>query len=308
MMNDETVAIGIDIGGTGAKGGLVAHDGQVCGEAFAATADDDSLPNVLASYERMIGNLSDRARALAYRVEGIGVGVPGYLDDSRSAMTYGNIRCLEGFDLRDHLAGRFGLPVRLDNDANCAALAEYYWGGGVGCSRLLVVTVGSGIGVGVIIDGKLIRYTFGTAGELGSIVVNAREAKPSFLGGLGGLESVASARAIMEAARSLTPQPTSVAQVAELACGNESAAAILRRAGWWAGVGIASWAAIFCPDKVLIGGGVAACGQAYLEAAQQSALEMAPAFYVQRLSIEFARMGNRAGCAGASSLILKHPE
>lgn len=337
-MSDRTVAIGIDIGGTGAKGGLVALDGDICGEASAATADDDLLPNVLARYEAMVRELLGKADRLGHRVEGIGVGVPGYLDDTRSAMTYGNVRCLEGFNLRDHLADQFKLPVRLDNDANCAALAEYYWGGGVGCNRLLVVTVGSGIGVAVIIDGRLIRYTFGTTGELGSIVVNAREGQPSFLGGRGGLESVVSARAIVEAAANLEAdagrtcqfvheaseaegsvaqtgqaekpvlRPANVAELAELARCDESAAAIIRQAGWWLGVGIASWAAIFCPERVLIGGGVAACGEPFREAAQQSALEMTPAFYGQRLSIEFARLGNRAGYAGASSLILKHPE
>lgn len=307
-MKKQTVAIGIDIGGTGAKGALVALDGQIAGEALAATGDDDLLPAVLDSYEGLIRNLLHDAEASGQHVEGIGIGVPGYLDDSRSAMTYGNVRCLEGFNLRGHLADKFGLSVRLDNDANCAALAEYYWGGGVGSNRLLVVTVGSGIGVGVVIDGKLIRYTFGTAGELGSIVVNAREGKAAFLGGHGGLESVASARAIMEAASSLNPRPANVAQVTEMACHNEAAAAILRQAGWWLGVGIASWAAIFCPERVLIGGGVAASGEPFLQSARQSAFDMTPAFYSQRLSIDFAQLGNRAGCAGAGSLILKHPE
>jgi glucokinase len=304
-------AIGIDIGGSGAKGGLIAADGRVLAESLALTADDDSREVVLTRYETMIRELLDRASALNQRVEGIGVGVPGYLDASRCAMTYGNVRCLEGFNLRDHLAARFGLPVRLDNDANCAALGEYYWGGGVGSARLLVVTVGSGIGVGVIIEGRLLRYTFGTAGELGSIVVNAQEGKRSFLGGHGGLESVASARAIMEAAESLElagSRPTNVAELVELATRSEPAAAVIRQAGRWPGVGIASWAAIFCPERVLIGGGAAACGPLLLDAAQQSAQEAAPEFYSQRMSIEFARLGNRAGCAGAASLILNHPE
>lgn len=307
-MNDTTLAIGIDIGGTGAKGGLVTSEGDTLAEASAATADDDPLPNVLARYEAMVRDLLGQAARLGHRVEGIGVGVPGYLDDARNAMTYGNVRSLEGFNLCNHLTDQFKLPVRLDNDANCAALAEYYWGGGVLCNRLLVATVGSGIGVAVIIDGRLIRYTFGTTGELGSIVVNAREGQPSFLGGLGGLESVASARAIVEAARSVNPRPTNVAQVAALAQSDESAASIIRQAGWWLGVGIASWAAVFCPERVLIGGGVAACGDMYLDVVRQTALSMTPQFYASKLSIEPARLGNRAGHIGAGSLILKHPE
>jgi glucokinase len=341
-MSDQAVAIGIDIGGTSAKGGLVTIDGQVHAQASVATADDDALAMVLARYQTLIGDLTGQARALGLRVAGIGVGVPGYLDDLRGAMTYGNVRSLEGFNLRAHLADLFGVPVRLDNDANCAALAEYYWGNGVGCNRLLVVTVGSGIGVGVILEGKLLRYTFGTAGELGSIVVDSRGCNRAFLGGQGGLESVASARAIVEAARSLSPSPGSllkkgdrhltatvcrdvhtvgsepvplfqpsvsnVADVAELARHDESAAAILRQAGWWLGVGVASWAAIFCPERVLIGGGVAACGDLFLSAVRQATAEMAPEFYGRRLVIETASLGNRAGMMGAGSLILQQPE
>ena len=302
-----TVAIGIDIGGMSAKGGLVSSDGQVCAQASVTTADDDALTTVLSRYEALIRDLMGDARALGLRVVGIGVGVPGYLDDSRGAMSYGNVRSLEGFALRDHLADLFGVPVQLDNDANCAALAEYYWGNGFDCNRLLVVTVGSGIGVGVIIEGKLLRYTFGTAGELGSIVVDARGRTAAFLGGRGGLESVASARAILEAASSLSPRPASVAELAELAHYQESAAVILREAGWWLGVGVASWAPIFCPDRVLIGGGVAACGNLFVAAVRQATVETVPEFYGRRLSIEIASLGNSAGMMGASSLILQQP-
>lgn len=307
-MRDTAVAIGIDIGGLSAKGGLVTGDGRILAQSFAATTDDDDLATVLSRYEALIGDLIGQARAAELQVLGIGVGVPGYLDDSRGVMIYGNVRSLEGFVLRDHLAGSFGVPVRLDNDANCAALAEYYWGNGADCSRLLVVTVGSGIGVGVILEGRLLRYTFGTAGELGSIVVDARGGKGAFLGGCGGLESVASARAILEAARSLRPAPLSVKELAESAVDNEAAAAILRQAGWWLGVGVASWAAIFCPDRVLIGGGVAACGEMFLAAVRQGALEKVPDFYRRRLSIGAAALGNGAGIMGASSLILQQPE
>jgi glucokinase len=307
MMSDETVAIGIDIGGSGAKGGLVAPDGQALGQASAPTSDRDDLSTVLARYEAMIRDLMAQAHASGHRVEGIGVGVPGYLDRSYGAMTYGNVRCLEGFNLREHLARQFDLPVRLDNDANCAALAEYYWGGGIGCDRLLVATVGSGIGVGVIIEGRLLRYTFGTAGELGSVVVDARGRKGSFLGGLGGLESVASARAMMEAAMTIESPPADVAELAQLALQREPAAAIVRQAGWWLGVAIASWAAIFAPERVLIGGGVAA-SNLFLDAVRQSAAEVVPQFYARDLFVQPARLGNDAGFLGAGSLILRHPE
>ena len=204
--------------------------------------------------------------------------------------------------------GQIRLPFAWITMPIGTALAEYYWGGGVGCNRLLVVTVGSGIGVGVIIDGKLIRYTFGTAGELGSIVVDAQSGKGAFLGGprWTGKRGIGPGHH-----RSIpipsSPPPGNVAELGRVGPPREPAAAIIRRAGWWLGVGIASWAAIFCPDRVLIGGGVAACGRPFLDAARQSALEMTPGFYGERFSIEFARLGNRAGCVGAGSLILKHP-
>ena len=119
-MSNQPLAIGIDIGGSGAQGRAgCASDGQILAEASAATADDDARAIVLASYESDDPRTARQADRLGRRVEGIGVGVPGYLDDSRNAMIYGNVRCLEGFNLRDHLAGQFGLPVRLDNDANC---------------------------------------------------------------------------------------------------------------------------------------------------------------------------------------------
>ena len=306
-MSDRAAAIGIDIGGTGAKAGLVSQTGHIHARSSAPTSDSDDRPTVLGRYEEIIRDLLGQANAAHLRVSGIGVGLPGYLDEDYGTMTYGNVRCLEGFALRDYLAGVFGLNVRLDNDANCAALAEHYWGAGTDCDRLLVVTVGSGIGVGVIIGGQLLRYTFGTAGELGSIVVDVRGRKGAYLGGSGGLESVASARAMVEAARALDPPPADVATLASRARQEEPAAAIIRRPGRWLGVGVASWAAIFCPQKVLIGGGVAACGDLFFDAVRRSVRLTATPFYVRKLSIEPARLGNSAGFMGAASLILKNP-
>jgi glucokinase len=307
-MTDEPVAIGIDVGGTGAKGGLVLSDGRVLAQSVVPTSDDDDRTTVLARYEAMIDNLIEQAGVSGRPAIGIGVGLPGYLDESRGTMTYGNVRCLEGFALRDHLAHRYGLSVRLDNDANCAAFAEYYWGGGVGCRRLVVVTVGSGIGVGVIIDDKLLRYTFGTAGELGSIVVDARGRKGSFLGGIGGLESVASARAMMDAARAIDPPPAIVAELSKLARQHEPAAAIIREASWWLGVGIASWAAIFCPERVLVGGGVADSSDIFLTEVSRAVSEIVPPYYARGLTVQPAKLGNGAGFMGAAALILKQPE
>ena len=292
-MTHTSAAIGIDIGGSSAKGGLVTFNGLVLAHSSVAAADDDNRETVLANYEELISHLLTQAGLLNLPVAGIGVGVPGYLDASRGVMTYGNVRCLEGFPLCDHFTQMFGLPVRLDNDANCAALAEYYWGNGVGCDRLIVATVGSGIGVAVMIDGQLLRYTFATTGELGSIVVDACEGKSAFLGGQGGLESVASSRAMVDAAASLNHRPQNVAELADLARSQEPAAAIIRQAGWWLGIGIASWAAIFAPKRVLIGGGVAACGELFLDAARQSALKTMPPFYKPGLTIAAAGLGNQ---------------
>lgn len=306
-MTNPSPAIGIDIGGSSAKGGLVTFDGRVLAHSSVTVADDDSREKVLADYEELISNLLTQAGLLNLTVSGIGVGVPGYLDASRGVMTYGNVRCLEGFPLSDHLRQKFDVPVRLDNDANCAALAEYYWGSGVGCDRLIVATVGSGIGVAVMIDGKLLRYTFATAGELGSLVVDACGGKAAFLGGQGGLESVASSRAMIDVAATLNPRPNNVAELAELARSQEAAAAIIRQAGWWLGIGIASWAAIFAPKRVLIGGGVAACGELFLDAARQSAVEAMPPFYKPGLTITAADLVNQAGFMGAASLILLNP-
>jgi len=307
-MTNPTAAIGIDIGGSSAKGGLVTPDGRIIAQTSVATADHDERETVLGNYEQLIHDLLTQAGRLNLPVTGIGVGVPGYLDESGRAMIYGNVRCLEGFPLGDHFAHRFGLPVQLDNDANCAALAEYYWGGGEGCDRLLVATVGSGIGVAVMINGKLLRYTYGTTGELGSIVVDACGGKSAFLGGQGGLESVASSRAMIDAAATLQPRPNNVAELADSARSQEPAAAIIRQAGWWLGIGIASWAAIFAPKRVLIGGGVAACGDLYFNAVRKSAFDAVPPYYKPGLTIAAADLGNQAGFMGAASLILLKPE
>jgi glucokinase len=247
-MSDQRV-VGVDLGGTKIAAGIVDRAGSVTRFPDRKTPRA-SQQALLAALEAVVEEALDES------VVALGIGIPSRIDQ-RSGVAEGSSNIpLVDFPLRDHMRERFGLPVGIENDANAAALAEWSLGAGRGTRDMVMLTLGTGVGGGIVIDGRLFR---GWA-ELGHIVVVYNGPPcPGACTGLGHLESLASGQAADATARELFGPDADARQLVRLAEeGEERAREALTEIGRRLGAGIASLVNIFRPELVVIGGGFAA--------------------------------------------------
>ena len=260
------LAAGVDIGGTGTKIGIVAEDGGIVRRTTIPTgpggAPEPLVDGIVAALQPML----DAVAAEGTPASGLGVSVAGFLDRARSAMVgNANLPALCGFPLRRALEERLALGCRLEGDSNAAVLAEFRHGAGQGSARLLGVTVGTGLGGGVIVDGVLLRYTGECAGDLGHIIVDPA-GRHCTCGTQGCLEAMVCSAAVSERAGG-----RAVRDVVNDARRRERLAVdALAETGRWLGLGLASLVPIFAPDRIVVGGGVAAAGELLLEPTRAS--------------------------------------
>jgi glucokinase len=283
--------IGVDVGGTKILAGLVRRDGTVEREVEHETptsSEDATLRGMAAA----IGELLDDAPV------GIGLGVPCNLDPETGRAHRATNLPLVGVDLPGWAASEFGLPFGVENDGNAAALAEWRLGAGRGARTLVALTIGTGIGGGIVLDGALYRGWV----ELGHVVVEVDG--PPCQGnchGQGHLEGVASGHAASRIARELYgPDADAHLLVARAREGAPEAVAAVRRIGHLIGAAIGSFANVFDPDLFVVGGGFgAAAGDLLLEPARDAARCEAIQPADERLRIVPAELGERAGLIGA---------
>lgn len=309
--------IGVDLGGTKLLAGAIELGGHVRSREFRiapVTEDPAAVIDFLAtSIEQLIGAVTDDGGEVA----GVGVGIPSLIDQARGIAVSTVHQPLDGVPVRAILQERLQLPVTLDNDANCAMLAEWRIGGAVGCDDAVLLTVGTGIGSGVVAAGRLLRGATGAATELGHMVIDFDG--PPCQGACrnrGCLEALASGSALgREGARMAALHPGT--ELARLVAAGESirgeqvlaaarradpgAITALARVGRVLGVGISNAMNIFNPEVVLIGGGVSAAGELLVGTARAEAQMRArpPACDAR---VEVARLGADAGMIGAGVL------
>jgi glucokinase len=303
---DEYV-IGMDLGGTKLLAGLVDREGVVVERKVRAT-DTSNEDAVLAQIEVAVEELVNDD------VVGIALGVPSLIDQ-RTGRAESSVNIpLEGVDLRDRIAERVGLPVTIENDANAAAVAEHALGAGRGSDHMLMLTLGTGVGGGLILNGKLFRGFTGGAGELGHMTINFDG--PPCQGtcpGTGHLEAYASGTAAELLARETASErpdgdlgraaaagkEIDAKLAVELAAAAGDAREVIERVGSRLGVGIASYVNIFNPEVVVVGGGFARAGRFLLEPARKVVAETALAPARDQVRIELAVLGVEAGLIGA---------
>jgi glucokinase len=195
-----SVIIGVDVGGTTTAVGLVTRGGEVIADASAPTRafSRDPLDTIVG----LIGKITEKAGRSARSIAAVGIGVPGPVDAERGIVgePVTHIPALEGRALAAELGGRVGLPVAIDNDVNALALGEATFGTGRGTSSLVVLSVGTGIGAGIVLEGRLVRGAAGFGGELGHTPVNF-DGPPCWCGLRGCLAFYASGRGIADLAR-----------------------------------------------------------------------------------------------------------
>lgn len=307
--------VGVDIGGGSAKLGIVDAGGVVTVRGEMPTPAVGTSTELAMAYASGIESILNRSDAGA--PAGIGVGLPGHLDADSLTSTYSNVPLLDNFPFAEFLADRFGLPVRLDNDATLAALAEYRFGAGRGAKRLLVVTLGTGIGLGLVADGEPQRLVRGCMGDPGHIIVDPEARWACRQGCRGCLESVASSLALERDAAAMAvwrPDGQLGEILARKGClrtihiieaahsGVADASHLLEKLGGWLGMATASWCAIYDPDLILFGGGVSSAGYALLSATRRTMKKVGMPEYVSGRKIRIAKLNNDAGLVGAACL------
>jgi predicted NBD/HSP70 family sugar kinase len=209
---------------------------------------------------------------------------------------------LEGVPLHERLAERFDLPIELEVDSNAACMAEYYFGSGQQSRRFLCVTAGTGLGVGMAIEGQPLRFAYGCLGDIGHIIVQP-EGPLCSCGGRGCAEIMVSAPALAErfAYRSAIRSTVSLRDVVEAAQARDSIAiTVLKEAGEWLGIAIASMANILFPDHIVIAGGLSAAGDYVLEPAERVFRETASILARSNTSFAVAALGPSATLLGAA--------
>ena len=310
------LALGVDIGGTKIAIGVVDTDGQILEKLRVETTPDD-VPNIVRS-------IADAANRLArkYEIEAVGVAAAGFLRADRNTVAFAPNIEMRDFPLGTKIAELldFDAPVIVENDANAAGWAEFRFGAGRDAHDMLMLTVGTGLGGALIVDGNLVRGRFGVAAEVGHLRV-VPHGHYCGCGHEGCWEQYASGSALVRDARAaVVALPHKGERLLELAGGNpkklkgqhvsqaasegdELAVALLAKLGRWIGEGAASVAALLDPELVVIGGGVADVGDLILVPAR--------AGFVTQLSglghrpvarIELAEQGNDAGIVGAADL------
>jgi len=280
-------SLGLDLGGTNIKMAIV-DEGEVVQRDEAPTRSGDGVDAVLARLVELALGVGP--------VDSVGVALPGLFDADGVAVLLPNLYGdWSGKPVRAPLEQGLGRTVALVNDGHAFALAEARLGAGRGGVDVMCVVCGTGIGGGLVLDGRLRLGPEQRAGEFGHHTV-VEDGPVCECGNRGCLELYAGARAIAAAAGA----PTFDEAVARAATGDERAATALARAGTLVGLAIANVLIFICPDRVVVGGGVAAAGDAFLRPLRESVAGRARVAPLDRIAIETAELGPHAGAIGAA--------
>lgn len=285
--------IGVDVGGTKILAGVVGRDGTVARHREHPTPTE-SREALLDALERAVTELRDDS------VVAVGFGVPSRID-RRAGVAIGSVNIpLEDLPLRDEMRARLGIPVALDNDANAAAIAEWQAGAGRGASDLVMLTLGTGVGGGLVLGGKPYRGAIGAGGEVGHMVI-VHGGAPCSCGGRGHLESYVSGKAADAVAREAFGPAADAHRLVRLANeGDRLARKLLAEIGSKLGSGIASLINLFDPELVIVGGGFAAAGDLLLDPAREVVAREALEPMRNNVRVVRAQLGTSAGMIGAA--------
>lgn len=309
-----SLTIGVDVGGTKVAAGVVDEAGTVLARTRRPTPGT-SPRHVEETIAAVVADLRHE-----HDVEAVGIGAAGFIDVDRAHVRFAPNLAWRDEPLRDEVSRRVGLPVVVENDGNAAAWAEHRFGAGRGESHLVCVTVGTGIGGGMVMDGRLYRGRFGMAAEFGHMQV-FRDGRRCGCGQKGCWEQYCSGRALLHEAREIADvQPLRGRRLLELGdglpegieapevtqAGNEgdpAALACFEEVGYWLGQGLADLAALLDPGLFVVGGGVADAGDLLLGPARRTfAARLSGGAFRPYAEIRRAELGNEAGLVGAADL------
>jgi glucokinase len=308
----EPVVLGVDVGGTKVAVGAVS--GAEARHVLEETTELSTTEALLGGLERAYRDVVETAG----EPEAVGVGVPSQIEFATGRVLSSVNIPLEGVALREELAARFGAPVFVDNDANCAALAEAQLVDDAPARHLVMLTLGTGVGGGVVIDGTIFRGTHGLGAELGHVTIDADGPNcPGNCPNRGCIEALCSGTALERDATELgkdkpdTPLGRVYAEnqrvkgrdtVEAAEQGDTDALALLERLGTNLGVAIAAFVNVFEPEHMVIGGGLSGAADLFLTRAREEAAARALPALWERVRVAVARGGANAGVIGAGVL------
>jgi len=303
-------ALGIDIGGTHTKIGVVDEAGKIYGLCRIATEarGTDAQPYL----DNLIAQARQVVDEVGANIFGVGLSTHGHLDEARHRpVLCENTPALTGIDMHGLLSDTFGLPVVVNNDLTAHALAEYYYGSGQGVRRFMVMAIGTGLGVGVIVNGTPLRYIEGTPGDSGRLIVEPDYGEPDILGVRGTVEGLCGVRGIERMALERYGREVAAHEVIRAAReGNDpTALAIMGKVGSYLGHALALLTPVFLPNKIALTGGTTEAGAVLLDACRarfdaligdyhRTLAQMAGEYYSE-MEIVLGEMRGETGVVGA---------
>ncbi len=310
--------IGIDVGGTNVKIALVNDEGKILYSNSVPTRAEMGYEYTVNNIKQAIYDLLKETKLEPKDIQGIGFGFPGQVDYKAGIVRNApNIPGWVEIPIAKIFEDEFHIPTRVDNDVRCAALGELNYGAGKGCENLICITVGTGIGSGLVVNGKLVRGASNAAGEIGHIKLQMNGGPICGCGDTGCLEAFASGPAIValaedyikggkstkyrELANGAPITPYIVCEAAK--AGDPVAQRIFTIIGEYIGIGMASVVNLLNPEKIIIGGGVADAGEYLLNPLSETLKKRAMKIAGETVKIVHAELGNTAGVIGASLLI-----
>lgn len=313
------IAVGIDVGGTQTKAAVVTDSGQILLELTEPTASALPPSEVPAFVAGLISRLLAEASTDSTQMAGACVGLPGVVEHRLgTALSCPNLRTWEGIPLGPRVTELAGVPVWIERDANLSVLGEVWQGAARGAIHCVCFTLGTGIGAGVLVDGRLLRGAWGGAGEIGHIIV-ARDGPRCSCGNRGCLEALASASAIAREGRHAADRAAEStlwtlasgdrdAITAEVVFGaaeqgDATARRVVATATEYLGLGVASVVNVFNPEVVVLGGGMAAAGHQVLYPVRQAVQLRAREPLAARVRVELAQLGMQAGMLGGARAV-----
>lgn len=305
-MDNDRKYIGIDVGGTYIKMGLVSGTGDVSMFREIPVDRSGSEP-VMVTMMRGAEQLMEDAGIAAAELGGIGVSAAGCINtsDGSVAENGGNVPNWSFTKVAGPLTERFGIPATLANDGNCVALAESWTGAAAGCSDVICIVLGTGVGGGIISGGCLIEGSRGYAGEIGHFPTHA-DVRPKFRGDTGcHYENYASTAALVRNAVKKDPAWKSGRVLFEdAASGNAGALEVIDKWLDEVAIGVMGFVHTFDPEMVIIGGGVSVQEELFIKPLREKVLELVYADFADGLKIRAAALGNDAGIIGAVKYLM----
>lgn len=307
---------GVDIGGTTVKLGLFKFDGEVLEKWEIKTRTEEEGKNILPDVAKAIQESMEKHKLEKEDILGVGVGIPAPVMESGIVKATANLGW--GYkEVKHELEELLEIEVKVGNDANVAALGEMWKGGGLGHKNMIMVTLGTGVGGGVITNGHIMIGGHGAGGEIGHICVNYDETEQCGCGSRGCLEQYASATGITRLARKRLAKNEDATSLREIRAeeisaktvfdavkaGDQVACEIAEEFGQYLGHAMANLAVIVDPEIIVIGGGVSRAGEKLLDYITKSFNERV-FFANKECKFSLATLGNDAGIYGAAKLVL----